>query len=301
MKKIFVVIVNWKAYADTAECLLSISKIKQPHCEVVLVDNESEANAVEKLKQDFPFIKVIQNNENLGCTEGNNAGIHYALDNGADYIFRLDNDAFIAPDAIEKLLERAESDPTIGVVAPKIYFAGHPNIIWFAGGFLNKLTGFAYHRGVNQIDKGQFNRQIEIDYAAGCAMLIKRAVFEITGFFDKLYAHGQEDVDFCLFAKTKGFKVIFEPSAIVYNKLSRSSGGSRSPLYLYYRSRNHLIFKKCLNIKAPWFWPFYIYLVLRRILGSIVLEKPRGALATINGIYDYYIGKWGRGSGDRFR
>ena len=132
-------------------------------------------------------------------------------------------------------------------------------------------------------------------------MLVRREVFEKIGFLDPDYHHSHEDADFCLKAKKAGFKVVYEPRSVIHHKLARSSGGRKSPFYLYYRTRNHLVFKKKQNIKAAFFWPVFSLLVIKRTFGSLLLGRPKGTWATLTGIYDYYAGNWGRGSGDKFR
>lgn len=121
------------------------------------------------------------------------------------------------------------------------------------------------------------------------------------GYLDQDYFNSHEDADFCLRAKQAGFRVMYEPKSVIYHKLARSMGGRRSPFYLYYRTRNHLLFKKKRNLNAPLFWPVFVFLVLKRIFGSLILGQPMGAWATIAGIYDYYAGNWGKGRGERFQ
>src|SRR3989339_592778 len=296
---IYIIILNWNNFDDASKCIQSVCVANYPKFSIVLVDNASENNSLPRLKAAFGHISFVENKQNLGFTGGNNVGIKYALEHQADYVLLLNNDTVVKPDFLSELVRIAESDPQIGIVGPKIYFS-NSKIIWFAGGFLNKKTGFAYHRGENEPDNGQYDNVLEIDFASGCAMLIKKEVFEKIGMLDEDYYHSHEDANFCVKAKEAGFKVVYNPASIIYHKLARSSGGRRSPFYLYYRTRNHLIFKEKLKINVPLFWPVFLLLLTKRIFGSLLMGQPRGAWATICGVIDFYAGKWGRGNGEKF-
>jgi GT2 family glycosyltransferase len=298
--KIFIVTLNWNNYKDTSQCLSSLRGIDYPNHQVVLVDNASSDGSVGKIGGSFPEITLIKNANNLGFAEGNNVGIRYALDQGAEYVLLLNNDTIVRPDFLSKLLQPALADPNIGVLGPKIYL-DNSSVIWFAGGKLNKATGVTFHVGEGQFDRGQLNDPLDMDFASGCAMLIKCDVFEKCGLLDKDYYHSYEDADFCIRAKGTGIKIEYVPQSIVYHKLARSSGGRRSAFYLYYRTRNHLLFKQKRKIETLFFWPVFVFLVLRRVFGALIIGRPSGAWATILGICDYYTGRWGKGSGDRFR
>jgi GT2 family glycosyltransferase len=298
--KIFIVVLNWNGEADTKDCLISLRKISYSNYEIILIDNGSTDGSDNRLKSAFPEVAFYKNIENFGFAKGNNIGIRYALEKGADYIVLLNNDTVVDPDFLTFLIQKAESNPQIGIIGPKIYFF-NSDIIWYGGGMLNARTGFTYHIGEGEPDNGQCDEEREVDFISGCVMLVKKKVFDNVGLLDKDYFHSHEDADYCLRAKKKGFKIAYVPKSVVYHKLARTCGGRRSAFYLYYRTRNHLLFKKKQAIKALLFWPIFVFLIIKRILGSLLIGQPKGALATIIGIFDFYIGKWGKGSGEKFR
>ena len=119
LPKVFIIILNWNNWVDTKDCLESLKTNGYQNCEVVVVDNGSD----EKPEITNPKIKVIYNKENLGFSGGNNVGIKYALENGADYVLILNNDTIASDDFLVKLVEAGESDKKIGFLGPKIYFA----------------------------------------------------------------------------------------------------------------------------------------------------------------------------------
>jgi len=298
--KLAIIIINWRRYDDTVECLRSVKASNYQDYRIILVDNASDDGSGEKLAKEFPDIKAIFNKKNYGFAEGNNIGIKQALKDEAKYILLLNNDAVVGRDCLSNLIAVMEHEPATGIIGPKIYFY-NANTVWYAGGKLNRLTGLTFHIGEGVEDRGQFSQPAEVDFVTGCALMVKSEVFERVGLLDKDFYHNHEDAEFCLRAKAAGFGLTYEPSAIVYHKLARSTGGGRSPFALYFKTRNHLLFQKKRGLRAPLFWPVFAWLVLKRIAGSILLLRPKGAWATIKAIKDFYAGNWGKGSGDEFR
>jgi len=177
------------------------------------------------------------------------------LKNGADYIFILNNDTEIDSSCLVSLVEAAKLHPKAGILTPKIYYAPgfefHQDrytdnekgkVIWYAGGEVDWVNILGRHFGVDEVDRGQFDKQKEVFFATGCAFLGRREVFEKVGFFDDRFFLYLEDLDFSLRAIKAGFKILFIPQAVVYHKNAVSSGGSGSKLQNYYLTRNRLLF-----------------------------------------------------------
>ena len=107
MPKVFIIILNWNGYQDTVECLQSVRRLTYPSCKVIVVDNGSSDGSAAKLKEEFKEVFYIENKENLGFATGNNVGISYALENGADYILLLNNDTVVEPMVLEDMVRIA--------------------------------------------------------------------------------------------------------------------------------------------------------------------------------------------------
>lgn len=257
VKKISVIVLNFNGKKDTLACLESSKKLKIENykLEIILVDNGSTDGLVEVVRRESPKLIIFENGENLGFAEGNNVGIKYALENGGDEIILLNNDTLADKNLAEELIRVAESDPQIGVISPKIYFAkGYEfhkdrykenergKVIWYAGGKMDWQNILGSHRGVDEVDHGQYDKQEETDFATGCCMLVKREVFEKIGLLDKKYFLYLEDLDFCERAKRAGFKIIYAPKAVLWHKNAASSGRPGSPMHQYYQTRNRLLF-----------------------------------------------------------
>lgn len=251
--KISIVVLNYKGLEETLECLESLRRCNRwnYNIEIIVVENGSDDGSTEALSK-IKDIQLVANNKNLGFSGGMNSGIKYALKRNADYIIILNNDTIVDKNLIVNLAKLAQN---ADIVAPKIYFApGYEfhkkrykkqdlgKVIWYAGGSIDWENILGVHRGVDEIDKGQFTKSQEIDFATGACMLIKKEVFTKIGFLDDKYFLYLEDMDFCVRAKKAGFKIKFCPSAILWHKNAVSSGGSGSKLQDYYITRNRLLF-----------------------------------------------------------
>ena len=280
MPKVFIIILNWNGYQDTVECLQSVRRLTYPSCKVIVVDNGSSDGSVAKLKEEFKEVFYIENKENLGFATGNNVGISYALENGADYILLLNNDTVVERYFLDALARVAESDERIGIVGPKIY-AGMPesSVLWGAGGEIDWGHGRTYHTGYHETDHGQWDKIRDVDYVSGCAMLIKRKVLEDVGLLDERYFLYYEETDFCMRANRTGFRVVYVPDAKIWHKAFATTGGENGPVYTYYMTRNRLLFMRRYLDDASWrrFIPYFYYEgLLRRSAFLLFKGQDRG-------------------------
>src|SRR5205809_485096 len=113
-------ILNWNGGQDTIECLASLEKIDYRPISVVVIDNGSMDGSPERIKREFPYVRMIKNHENLGFTEGNNIGIKYALTHGADFVLLLNNDTVVDKAFLSELISVARREPAAGILGPKI-------------------------------------------------------------------------------------------------------------------------------------------------------------------------------------
>jgi GT2 family glycosyltransferase len=233
----FVILVNWNGKAVTLDCLDSLAEISYPHLRVVVVDNASGDGSVEEIKKRHPEVVVLEQRQNLRFAGGNNAGMRYALDHGAELVCLLNNDTTVDRDFLTHLVSRMQSDAKIGAVAPKIYYHADPNRIWFAGGEISMWTGTMRHTGIREVDAGQYDVSREIDYASGCCILTSKEVIGKAGILDDSYFMYTEDADWCMRVRRAGYKIMYEPQAKVWHRLSVASGGHLS----FYKMKNKFI------------------------------------------------------------
>ena len=254
--KVSIIILNWNGLGDTTECLESLKKVTYPNYEVIVVDNGSEGNDVQVLREKFAdYIHLIQNDENLGCAKGFNVGIIYALENSRpDYIMIMNNDMVVAPDFLDELVRVAEDDEQIGIVGPKIYYYdynGRKDVIWSAGGRIRLWSVKISHSiGENDDDSPKYQNLTTVDWITGAALLLKSAVAKKAGLLDPWYFFGYVDQDYSLRVRRHGFRIVYVPAAKVWHKV----GASVKKVHLTYAdpaSYYHFIKQN---------FPFYIYL-----------------------------------------
>ncbi|OGM25911.1 hypothetical protein A3D00_02245 [Candidatus Woesebacteria bacterium RIFCSPHIGHO2_02_FULL_38_9] len=259
MTKVSVVILNWNQPDITLECLDSVTKlrVKDYELNLLIVDNGSTDNSVkifEKLKIVNWKLEIISNGKNKGFAGGNNVGIKYALEKGADYILILNNDTIVDLQLVDRFIDTADKYPEVGMLSPKIYFANgyefHKNrykkdelgkVIWSAGGKMDWDNVFGKNRGVDEVDKGQFGQEKEVNFTTGACMFLSVKALNEVGIFDEKYFMYFEDADLCMRMKKFGWKILYSPSGLVWHKVAQSSRIG-SDLNDYYITRNRLLF-----------------------------------------------------------
>lgn len=219
--KVCIILLNYKNWKDTCECLDSIYKTTYSYKHIIVIDNASNNGSIEKIKNKFPEIDLIENKENLGFSRACNIGIKKALNINSDYILLLNNDTIVHPSFLEPLINEGEDNPNVGILTGKIYYF-NSNKIWYGGakkGFFKSI-----HKGQGIIDKGQFNKKENISFASGCMMMIKKEVLEVCGFLDERFFFGMEDREYCDRVIKNGFKILYVPNSVIWHKI----GGSLS-------------------------------------------------------------------------
>lgn len=235
-----VVLLNFNGKADTLECVRSLARLTYPAWNLYAVDNGSTERIVDEVKALLPGACVVENARNLGFTGGNNVGCRRALDDGAEYVLLLNNDTVVDPGFLEPLL-RAMDDPSVGMATPKIYFYGQDRVFWAYGASVDRLTGRSPHLGVYDADRGQFDSVREVDRITGCAMFVRRSVFERIGFLDDRFFIYCEELDWCLRARRAGYRLHVVKDSVIWHKGHRDSGRAGRPFIVYLQTRNHLL------------------------------------------------------------
>lgn len=286
---------------DTINCLDSLLKINQKGLEIktVVVDNGSDKEFKVDLEQYKKIsLQVYRNKENLGFSGGHNSLYNRVKNEDFDFFVLLNNDVFLDEDFLVKLLAPFEKDKAIGATVPKIYFTkGYEfhkdkyekgetgKVFWFAGGMMDWKNAVSLHRGVDEVDKGQYDKEEEVDFGTGACFAMKKEVIEKVGLFDENYFLYFEDADLNVRIQKKGFKIVYVPDSIVWHNNAGSSG-SGSSLHDYYLSRNRMYFgMKYAPLKTRLFL----------IKESLNLLK-NGREWQKKGIQDYYLRKLGKGS-----
>lgn len=295
-KKVYVIVLNWNGKDDTLECLRSLRSTNYDNYQIVLVDNGSEDDSVKAVRESFPEVEIVETGKNLGFAGGNNVGMKYAAQKGADYVFLINNDTTVDPNYLTELVAVGDSDANIGLIGSKIYYHSEPDTIWFAGGKTNWLKNKGEHIGLNEKDHRQYETQKEVDYLTGCSLLIKKEVIDKIGVLEEDYFLYYEDTDFSMRARNAGYKIVYAPKSIIYHKVSRSTKPG-SANYIYYHTRNGLVNAKRngnMAVKIAIYF-FAVLLFFKQIIKIIFIpQKRQWGFAVLRGEKDFLLGKMGK-------
>lgn len=288
MEKISIILLNYNGVKDTKECINSIitnqENNKQFNYDIIVVDNNSSDNSIVELKK-IDYIKLIELKNNGGFAFGNNIGIKYALDNGADYIFLLNNDTIITKDCISKLYNEIKKHEDIGIIGARVMFYDNKNLINYYDGKINWFKGTATINGKSKIYKEKNKQFIYTNFMTGCCMLIRRKVLDKVGLLPEEYFMYYEDVDFCVQVQKAGYKLGVCLDSIIYHKESSSSGGAGSPFAIQWNTRNRLIFikkYKCYGILTKLFFYATRVLVMLKYFIKGQREQLKAIIIGIN-------------------
>jgi GT2 family glycosyltransferase len=253
---VYIIVLTWNGREDTLACLASLASITYANARVLLVDNASTDGTVEAVRSRYPAVELLVNPENYRFSGGNNRGIELAMKRGARYILLLNNDTVVKEDFLDRLVEGAEDDPAIGMASPKILYHADPGRIWYAGAWLCWWMGSYAHKGVREEDRGQYDLPGRTDLITGCCALVRREVVESVGMFDEAYFIYGEDVDWSVRASRARFAIQYVPSAVIWHKVSVSTGGHLS----WFKNWNKL--KSQLRVMARYAKPYHWLTIL---------------------------------------
>ncbi|OGN31952.1 MAG: hypothetical protein A3I32_00245 [Candidatus Yanofskybacteria bacterium RIFCSPLOWO2_02_FULL_45_10] len=279
----------------------SVKELDHHDLYTIVVDNNSQKNHLDNTRnwvnsqsfgQTQDKFTLIESKENLGYAGGNNLGIKYALEQGAEYVLILNNDTVISPDLLDKLVAVAESDPNIGAVSPAIKESTGETVYY---GKVSWLKSELKHSTTKPTQKYLNNKE----YLIGAAILIKRSALEKVEGFSEAYFLYFEDADLSQRLQRAGLRLKVVPEAIIEHLVGASTSQLGSPLVMRYHMRNALIFN---SLNAPWYirgliigWAGWVALKqwakLSLLTNPTTLAKSE---AILNGVGDFYNNKGGR-------
>ncbi|MGC2424296.1 MAG: glycosyltransferase family 2 protein [Nitrospirota bacterium] len=274
---VYIIVLNYNRKDDTLDCLSSLFRMDYPNFKVLMVDNASSDGSSDAVRREYPKAEVLQNEKNLMYAGGNNAGIEFALEHGADWVLLLNNDTVVDERLLSEMVDVAMSHPEAGVLGPMIYYyppkPGQPETIWYAGGIVKLWMGLTAHRGLRETDTGRYGTVEATDYVTGCAMLVSRECLDKVGLLDTSYGMYAEDADYSLRASKAGFKLLFVPGGKVWHKVSMSAGGEFSPYKIKLKIKSNL--RLFVKFSKPWHWLTMPVFVLGRFIKFVTFLAKR--------------------------
>jgi GT2 family glycosyltransferase len=305
MDKIAIGILNWNQPELTITTITSLQKIIHPGFEyhIFLLDNGSNDNSFDQFTQLYSHnksITLLKTKQNLGFVGGNNYILETAKKQHFDYYLLINNDVEVKSNFLSILHKYLKQNSNISLVGPKIYFAPgfefkknlyQPSdlgkVIWFAGGVIDWDNIYCTHRGIDQIDVGQFDTPlINPDYLTGCCLFFTHQLISKLKKFDERYYLYLEDAEFSVRAKRLNFNIAYVPDSVIWhiNSGSSTAGGK---LHDYFITRNRLVF-------GFEYASFRTKFALFRDSLRILLKSP--SIWQKKAVIDFYTGKLGRGS-----
>lgn len=238
--KVLVVILNWNGLRDTIECLESVYRLDYANFEVLVVDNGSSADPGPAINEKYPRTVLIRNPENLGYTGGNNVGLRYAQERGADYIWLLNNDTIVDPRCLSRIVSTAETSETIGLVSPVVYYHDARTRPQFSGSRISMSDLTLELPDLSKRVPDTFTTGPEV-CLWGTALLVKAALARRIGLLDEKYFAYWEDTEYSLRALRAGYANRVAPSASVFHKAPPRDTIRASLHFHYYMERNRLL------------------------------------------------------------
>jgi GT2 family glycosyltransferase len=233
MPAIAVIIANLNGEEYLRDCLTSLSSQSFRDFEVIVVDNGSADGSLRLLEKEFPWVRVIPLEKNVGFAKGNNIGIQAS---SSQYIVTLNNDTIVEPGWLAALHEAAGKDRAVGMVASKIFLGREGREIDSAGMLLYP-DGMSRQRGRGETDSGQFDGSREILFPSACAALYRREMLDEIGLFDEAFFSYCEDADLGLRGRLAGWLAVYAPAAVVHHLYS-GTGGKYSGFKAFHVERN---------------------------------------------------------------
>jgi GT2 family glycosyltransferase len=271
MKKTGIITITYNS-AQVIKAFMQ-SVLAQTHTNFVLyiIDNISSDNTLPLLASyNDPRIVIIPNKENIGVAAGNNQGIRRALEDGCELLLLLNNDVEFEAALLEKLIAQLD-EQGCSLAAPKMMYHPETSLIWWAGTKFSKYDGcMTKHIGIQEEDRGQYDKIEPMDYAPTCCVLMKKEVVDDTGLMDEKYFAYYDDTDFFyrIYAQGK-HKLIYYPFVHFYHKVGGLSkmkeGGARkfkfNDFYIRLNTRNRVYYLR--KQSHFWAWTNLVYFFFR--------------------------------------
>jgi N-acetylglucosaminyl-diphospho-decaprenol L-rhamnosyltransferase len=253
-----IVIVSWNVRDLLRRCLcsaaesLTCEKGRSLSAQIIVVDNASADRSVEMIREEFPHVLLVANEENVGFTGGNNQGL--AVSDGR-YALLLNPDAEVVGDALGEMVQFMEDQPEVGALGPQLLypdgrvqssrrrFPGFSTAL-LEGTFLQQRFPDSAVLKTYYVLDGSDEQTQEVDWVVGACLLMRTATLEEVGPLDERFFMYSEEMDWCYRAKELGWRVIYLPRAKVVHHEGKSSEQVLPVRHIQFQRSKVLFFKK---------------------------------------------------------
>ena len=248
-----IIIVNYNVKYFLAHCLLSVLYAsKNSQVEVFVVDNMSQDGSVEMVKEKFPWVILIANEENIGFAKANNQAVELST---GKYILYLNPDTIVPEDCFEKCIAYMDAHEKVGALGCRLIDGKGIFLPESKRGFPTAQAAFFKISGLSSIfKKSTFFNQYhlgflsehetnEVDVLVGCFMFCRKTVIDEVGSFDEEYFMYGEDIDLSYKIKQAGFSNVYFPeTTVIHYKGESTKKGSLNYVKMFYQAM--IIFAK---------------------------------------------------------
>ncbi len=190
--KTTVLIVTYNGEEYIEKCLSSVIK-SEPVSEIMVVDNNSSDNTVSIIRKSFPGVHLIISDTNVGFGKGNNIGLRRVIESNSDYVFLLNQDAWVEPDTISELVKQARLNKEYGILSP----VHLDETGYHLGSYFSKMVSDDGCPGfINDLYFNRLKELYEIEFIHASGWLLRKSMFKKVGIFDPIFPHYGEDKDF---------------------------------------------------------------------------------------------------------
>ena len=291
MKKVAVVILNWNG-RNLLEQFLPSVVLHSDLAQVYVADNASTDTSISFIKENYPTIKIIQNQENYGYAKGYNQALQFVAE---PYFVLLNSDVEVTANWLQPIVEIFDNEPQTVALQPKILDYKNKDYFEYAGaagGFIDKYA-FPFCRGrifsTLEKDNRQYQSVEEIFWASGACLFIRKQTFDDLGGFDSDFFAHQEEVDLCWRIQNRNLKIKYVPTSVVYHVGGATlKEGSPEKTYLNFRNSLNCLLKN--HPKKGLFTTTFIRLSLDGIAGIYFMLqlKPKHTWAIIKSHLSMY-------------
>ena len=294
LPRVMVVVLHWRGSHYTRACLASIRSLRYANFEILLVDNGSPDGSGAAIARHFPGITLLSLENNRGFAGGCNAALSYSIEQGAEWVWLLNNDTKVAPDSLSLLVDRASEHTDAGALGAVVRTGHGEHFVSSGPGQIDFIKAKTYLRS----EFPDSAAALQCQWLSGSNLLLRVDAIKQTGAFDEDYFLYFEDTDLCHRLGKRKWKCLLVPAASVEHVGGASTEGKRSYWRAYYYTRNRLLFfMKAL--KGPACLPALFFISGHLVRHALALpfrgESGRNQLrAEYLGLKDYLARRFGK-------
>lgn len=291
--KVAVVILNWNGKDLLEKFLPSLVRLSKNEATIYVADNASTDDSVSFLTTNFSEVKIIKNIQNFGYAKGYNEALKHLSE---DIFVLLNNDVEVSENWLSPIISDFKKDKNTVAIQPKILDYKNKALFEYAGaagGFIDNL-GYPYCRGriFNTIEKDeeQYSKSINIFWASGACLFVKRDAFWEAGALDEDFFAHQEEIDLCWRLQSLGGTIKYNGESTIYH-LGGATLDNTNPKKTFYNFRNSLL----MLFKNKKGFGVYLIIITRLILDGIAgvvflfQGKPLHCWAIIKAHFSFYF------------